>query len=100
MSGAAFPYSGTLAIDGGEPVRGCARPAIPAHFHGPSAPDAAGCADADATIQAIETDGPAMRFHERLAFPATVRNGDGNSVALDNLARGQRNRPGKGTAGE
>ncbi|MDQ2701420.1 MAG: hypothetical protein M3Y70_01085 [Pseudomonadota bacterium] len=89
MSGAAFPYSGTLAIDGGEPVRGCARPAIPAHFHGRWAPDAAGCADADATIEDIEVDGRALRFHESVAFPVQVRIVDGNSVRLANRYSGE-----------
>lgn len=89
MSGAAFPLTGTLSIDGDEAITGCARPAIPAHFHGRWAPDAAGCADADATIEDIEIDGRGLRFHESMAFPVEVSIVDGNSVRLANRYSGE-----------
>lgn len=89
MSGAGFPMTGTLSIDGGEAITGCARPAIPAHFHGRWAPDAAGCKDAAATIEDIEIDGRGMRFHESMAFPLEVSIVDGGSVRLANRYSGE-----------
>lgn len=89
MSGADFPMTGTLSIDGGEAITGCARPAIPAHFHGRWAPDAAGCADAAATIEDIEIDGRGMRFHESMAFPVEVSIVDAGSVRLSNRYSGE-----------
>lgn len=89
MSGADFPMTGTLSIDGGEAITGCARPAIPAHFHGRWAPDAAGCADAAATIEDIEIDGRGIRFHESMAFPVEISIVDGGSVRLSNRYSGE-----------
>ena len=89
MSGADFPMTGTLSIYGGEAITGCARPAIPAHFHGRWAPDAAGCADAAATIEDIEIDGRGMRFHESMAFPVEVSIIDAGSVRLSNRYSGE-----------
>ena len=89
MSGAGFPLTGTLSINGGEAITGCARPAIPAHFHGRWAPDAAGCAGADTTIEDIEIDGRGLRFHESMGFPVEVSIIDGNSVRLANRYSGE-----------
>lgn len=89
MSGADFPMTGTLSIDGGEAITGCARPAIPAHFHGRWAPDGAGCADAEATIEDIEIDGRGMRLHESMAFPVEISIVDAGSVRLSNRYSGE-----------
>ena len=89
MSGADFPMTGTLSIDGGDAITGCSRPAIPAHFHGRWAPDAAGCADAGSTIEDIEIDGRGMRFHESMAYPVEVSIVDGGSVRLANRYSGE-----------
>ncbi|QCO67599.1 hypothetical protein E5843_07115 [Luteimonas yindakuii] len=88
MSGAAFPLSGELTVDGNGPHPGCARPAampapgergadptgalLPAVFGGRWAPDAAACAD-PASIEAIVITGDAIRFHESVGRPREVR---------------------------
>lgn len=88
MSGAEFPLSGELAVDGGDAHRGCVRPAsmpppgeprqapaprsIPERFVGRWAPDEAGCRDPAGTIEGVAIEPDAIRFHESLGVPRSV----------------------------
>jgi uncharacterized membrane protein len=90
MSGARFPMTGLLTIDGSGPFRGCARPAsMPV----PTPPDELGDEDASTTIpdrflgrwdadaeactsggsdMALRVEPGALRFHESIATPTSV----------------------------
>ena len=95
MSGAAFPFSGELTVDGDGPHPGCARPAsmpapgepdeqrdmpmLPAAFTGRWAPDAAACTD-PASSEGITITADAIHFHESVGTPRAVHP-EGEDVA-------------------
>ncbi|MDO9489947.1 MAG: hypothetical protein Q7J32_16350 [Sphingomonadaceae bacterium] len=98
MSGAPFPLSGALTIDGRGPFRGCATPpgyrppaepapelatAIPARFLGLWAADAAGCRVPPASIEWLRVTPEALRFHESLGAVRAVRPLGESAVELD-----------------
>jgi uncharacterized membrane protein len=108
MSGAPFPLTATLAIDGKSAVRGCARPAsmppprppeeagaeaiaeggattvakIPAPFLGHWAPDEAACRNPDSSIEGIAIGAQELRFHESIGVPATIESVDDRTLRL------------------
>lgn len=88
MSGAPFPLSGALTIDGRGPFVGCAAPpgyrppaepaagpaaAIPPRFLGLWAADEAGCRAPPASIEWLRVTPEALRFHESLGAVRAVR---------------------------
>lgn len=102
MSGAPFPLSGRLMIDGRGPFPGCAAPpgyrppaepaanppaavatAIPARFVGLWAADAAGCRVPPALIDWLRVTAGGLRFHESLATVRALRPRGANAVELD-----------------
>jgi uncharacterized membrane protein len=98
MSGAPFPLSGALTIDGRGPFVGCAAPpgyrppaepapdsatAIPARFLGLWAADAAGCRVPPASIEWLRVTPEALRFHESLGAVRAVRPRGEHMVELD-----------------
>ena len=90
MSGASFPLSGELTVDGNGPHAGCARPAsmpppgepgaaadhdgatIPAAFIGRWAPHADACSDAHG-LERITITAEGLRFYESTATPRRLR---------------------------
>ncbi len=109
MSGARFPMSGTLQVDGQGPFRGCARafgdppprpaepeaalqPTLPAAFHGQWAVNQAACADPDSNIEQLHVGPRELRFHERIAVPTRVEpvNATTLNLSLDYEGEGQR----------
>lgn len=96
MSGADFPMTGTLSIDGGEPIRGCARPAsmppprppgedaaaesIPSRFTGYWAPEDANC-DRQ-SVGGLEITERELRFHESVAVPRYVELLDDDTLVV------------------
>lgn len=102
MSGAPFPFSGRLTVDGRGPFPGCAAPpgyrppaepaadppaavasAIPARFVGLWAADAAGCRVPPASIDWLRVTPAALRFHESLGTVRAVRPRGADVVELD-----------------
>ncbi|MCD9006511.1 hypothetical protein LDO31_09745 [Luteimonas sp. XNQY3] len=98
MSGAHFPLTGQLTIDGRGPFRGCARPAsmpppgepgdgdaavlIPDRFLGRWDADEAACRSGGSDM-ALQIEPGALRFHESIATPTSVRVLDGHAVRVD-----------------
>lgn len=96
MSGANFPMTGTLSIDGGEPIRGCARPAsmppphppgedpaaesIPSRFTGYWASEDANC-DRQ-SVGGLEITERELRFHESVAVPQYVELLDDDTLVV------------------
>lgn len=105
MSGASFPLSGSLTIDGNGPFRGCAAPpgyrplaepetpgltAIPDRFVGLWAADADGCRVPPASIEWVRVTPQSLRFHESLATPRSIRaRGDAVEIEFDFEGEGQ-----------
>ena len=98
MSGAPFPFSGRLTIDGRGPFAGCAAPpgyrppaepapalatSIPARFLGLWAADEAGCRTPPASIEWLRVTPEALRFHESLGAVRAVRPRGDDAVELD-----------------
>jgi len=98
MSGAAFPFTGRLTVDGRGPFAGCAAPpgyrppaepapevttAIPARFVGLWAADEAGCRVPPASIEWLRVTPEALRFHESLGAVRAVRPLGESVVELD-----------------
>lgn len=108
MSGAGYPFTGSLAFDGGAAIPGCARPAsmpppgepgteadddeIPIAFHGRWAPDARACAKPASSIGGVTVAAGSLRFHESMAVPTAVERVDGDTVRVtaDYQGEGQR----------
>ncbi len=105
MSGAEFPMTGTITIDGVGPIRGCARPAsmplpseaasagvdaaIPARWRARWAPDAAACANPDASIEGLTITADALRFHESLGAPTEVELIDQDTLRITSAHDGE-----------
>lgn len=106
MSGAPFPMSGTLQMDGQGPSRGCARalappppprpgpvaPTIPAAFHGHWAATRAACREPAGSIDHLHVGPRGLRFHESIAVPTRVEpvNATTLNLSLDHEGEGQR----------
>lgn len=109
MSGARFPMTGLLTIDGRGPFRGCARPAsmpvptppgelgdedasttIPERFLGRWDADADACRSGVSDM-ALRVEPGALRFHESIATPTSVLplDDDAVRVAADYEGEGQ-----------
>jgi len=109
MSGARFPMTGLLTIDGRGPFRGCARPAsmpaptppgelgdedastlIPDSFLGRWDADAEACRSGGSDM-ALHVEPGTLRFHESIATPTSVLTLDGDAVrvAADYEGEGQ-----------
>lgn len=105
MSGARFPMTGLLTIDGHGPFRGCARPAsmpvptppseapsttIPERFVGRWDSDATACTSGGSDM-ALRVEPGALRFHESIATPTAVvaDNDDAVRVTADYEGEGQ-----------
>ena len=107
MSGARFPMTGLLTIDGRGPFRGCARPAS---MPPPTPPDEMGDTPAstamparflghwDASAEACGSDGSelvlhiepeVLRFYESTVTPVTVRMPDADTVHLEGRYEGE-----------
>ncbi|MFC3712751.1 hypothetical protein ACFOMD_09230 [Sphingoaurantiacus capsulatus] len=99
MSGAPFPYSGSIGIDGTGPFKGCAAPAdapmppeptaIPAVFIGLWAKDEEGCRVPASSIEWVRVTSQALRFHESLGTLRGVRASNADSVELDLAFEGE-----------
>ncbi|WP_158238387.1 MULTISPECIES: hypothetical protein [Luteimonas] len=109
MSGAEFPMTGLLTIDGVGPIHGCARPAsmpppmppegdaasdtaaIPARWQGRWGADVAACADPDVSIEGLTVAADALRFHESIAVPTAVEpvGDDAIRVTSDDAGEGE-----------
>ncbi|MEF3081630.1 hypothetical protein V3391_05315 [Luteimonas sp. SMYT11W] len=100
MSGARFPMTGLLTIDGRGPFRGCARPAsmpvptppgelgdddasttIPDRFLGRWDADADACRSGGSDM-ALRLEPGALRFHESIATPTSVLPLDNDAVRV------------------
>jgi len=100
MSGARFPMTGLLTIDGRGPFRGCARPAsmpiprppgeagdadasvlIPEPFLGRWDADADACRSGGSDM-ALRIEPGALRFHESIATPETVLTLDEDTIRV------------------
>lgn len=106
MSGARFPMTGLLTIDGRGPFRGCARPAsmpppgelgdnevsttIADRFVGHWDADAGAC-ESGGSDMALRVEPGALRFHESIATPISVIafGADAVRVAADYEGEGQ-----------
>lgn len=94
MSGARFPMTGHLTIDGRGPFRGCARPAsmpapgerdagaavLPEAFVGRWDADAAACSTPGASDLGLTITPDRLRFHESVASPGDVERLDADTV--------------------
>lgn len=94
MSGARFPMTGLLTIDGRGPFRGCARPAsmappaeagdtlrgLPDAFLGRWDADQAACAAPDRSDLGLMVTPEQLVFHESVAVPSDVEVLDGTTV--------------------
>lgn len=105
MSGAEYPFTGSLAFDGGAAIMGCARPAsmptpgepgaegdddrIPVAFHGRWAPDAQACAKPASSIEGVTIAAGSLRFHESTAVPTVVEQVDQDTVRVTAEYRGE-----------
>lgn len=99
MSGAPFPYSGSIGIDGTGPFAGCANPAdapmpaevteIPATFTGLWAKDEAGCRAPASSIEWVRVTPHALRFHESLGTVRAVRASGTDAAELDLAFEGE-----------
>ena len=107
MSGAEWPYQAELALDGGAPARGCARPAsmpapgepgadaasagdqIPPRFQGRWATGPDACAQPATSIEGITIEPRALRFHESLGVPQRVQRVDADTVRVTSAYTGE-----------
>lgn len=107
MSGARFPFSGSLRISGLGDADGCARlasapppavpdetaeagaVAIPARFVGRWAPDRAACRTPASSIEGLTIGPRELRFHESLGVPTRVERRDGDTIAVTSAYEGE-----------
>ena len=100
MSGARFPMTGLLTIDGRGPFRGCARPAsmpvpkppeemaadatvrIPDAFVGRWDADAEACAQPDRSDMGLVVTADRLTFHESIGTPTAVEPLDADAVRV------------------
>lgn len=107
MSGARFPMTALLTIDGRGPFRGCARPAsmpaptppgesvdagasalLPDRFTGRWDADASACAG-EGSDMALHIEPGRLRFHESIATPTSVRPLDDDAVRSELAFEGE-----------
>lgn len=99
MSGAHFPLTGALTIDGVGPIRGCARPAsmpppgepgddavatttIPEPWRGRWAPTADACRNPASSIEGIAITARELRVHESIGVPSQAEMTDADTLRL------------------
>ncbi|MDR6991011.1 hypothetical protein [Luteimonas sp. 3794] len=107
MSGARFPMTGLLTIDGRGPFRGCARPAsmppptppdetgdtpastaMPARFLGHWEASAEACGSNGSEL-VLHIEPEVLRFYESTVTPVTVRTPDVDTVQLEGRYEGE-----------
>lgn len=107
MSGARFPFSGSLSISGRGDAEGCARPAsapppgepapeesadtprIPAAYVGRWGKDIAACRNPASSIEGLTISPRELRFHESLGIPTRVERRDADTIAVTSAYEGE-----------
>lgn len=107
MSGASFPFSGSLTISGRGNAEGCARLAsappprepapeetadasrIPAAYVGRWAKDRAACRNPASSIEGLTISPRELRFHESLGIPTRVTRRDADTISVTSAYEGE-----------
>ncbi len=107
MSGARFPFSGSLTISGRGGAEGCARlasappprepapedvadtPRIPAAYVGRWGKDRATCRNPASSIEGLTISPRELRFHESLGIPTRVTRRDADTIAVTSTYEGE-----------
>ncbi len=107
MSGARFPFSGSLSISGRGNAEGCARlasappprepapeeiadaPRIPAAYVGRWGKDRAACLNPASSIEGLTIRPRELRFHESLGIPTRVTRRDADTIAVTSAYEGE-----------
>ncbi len=107
MSGARFPFSGSLTISGRGGAEGCARlasapppgeptpeetadtPHIPAAYVGRWGKDRAACRNPASSIEGLTISPRELRFHESLGVPTRVTRRDADTIAVTSAYEGE-----------
>lgn len=107
MSGARFPFSGSLTISGRGNAEGCARlasvppprepapeetadaPRIPAAYVGRWGKDRAACRNPASSIEGLTISPRELRFHESLGIPTRVTRRDADTIAVTSAYEGE-----------
>lgn len=107
MSGARFPFSGSLNISGRGSAEGCARLAsapppgepapedvantrrIPAAYVGRWGKDRAACLNPASSIEGLTISPRELRFHESLGIPTRVTRRDADTIAVTSAYEGE-----------
>lgn len=107
MSGARFPFSGSLTISGRGNADGCARlasappprepapeetadtPRIPAAYVGRWGKDRAACRNPASSIEGLTISPRELRFHESLGVPTRVTRRDADTIAVTSAYEGE-----------
>lgn len=107
MSGASFPFSGSLTISGRGNAEGCARlasappprepapeetadaPRIPAAYVGRWGKDRAACRNPASSIEGLTISPRELRFHESLGIPTRVTRRDADTIAVTSSYEGE-----------
>lgn len=107
MSGARFPFSGSLTISGRGGAEGCARlasappprepapedvadtPRIPAAYVGRWGKDRAACRNPASSIEGLTIFPRELRFHESLGIPTRVTRRDADTIAVTSAYEGE-----------
>ena len=107
MSGARFPFSGSLSISGRGNAEGCARlasappprepapedvadtPRIPAAYVGRWGKDRAACRNPASSIEGLTISPRELRFHESLGIPTRVTRRDADTIAVTSAYEGE-----------
>ena len=107
MSGARFPFSGSLAISGRGTANGCARlasappprepvpeetaqvPRIPAAYIGRWGKDRAACRNPASSIEGLTISPRELRFHESLGVPTRVERKTADTIAVTSSYEGE-----------
>lgn len=107
MSGARFPFSGSLSISGRGNAEGCARlasapppgesapeetadtPRIPSAYVGRWGKDIAACRNPASSIEGLTISPRELRFHESLGIPTRVERRDAETIAVTSAYEGE-----------
>lgn len=107
MSGARFPFSGSLTISGRGSAEGCARlasappprepapeetadaPRIPSAYVGRWGKDRAACRNPASSIEGLTISPRELRFHESLGIPTRVTRRDADTIAVTSAYEGE-----------
>ena len=107
MSGARFPFSGSLTISGRGNAEGCARlasappprepapedvadtPRIPAAYVGRWGKDRAACRNPASSIEGLTISPRELRVHESLGIPTRVTRRDADTIAVTSIYEGE-----------